>query len=118
MRTQPSLSIEGLILRPFVDEDAQRVQLLAGDQRIADTTATIPHPYPDGLAQQWIAENREKWACTETASFAITLAPIPELVTLPVAVMVVGTALPQSRQCRPARKAGLQKDRTLHRGGS
>ncbi|MCZ6830672.1 MAG: hypothetical protein O7F73_13995 [Gammaproteobacteria bacterium] len=46
------------------------------------------------------------------------LAPIPELVTLPVAVMVVGTALPQSRQCRPARKAGPQKDSTLHRGGS
>jgi ribosomal-protein-alanine N-acetyltransferase len=79
MVTQPILSNEDLILRPFVDEDAPRVQLLAGDQRIAATTATIPHPYPDGAALAWISQTREQWASAETASFAITLAPAAEL---------------------------------------
>jgi ribosomal-protein-alanine N-acetyltransferase len=74
MATQPTLANEDLILRPFVDEDAPRVQLLAGDQHIADTTATIPHPYPDGEALAWIAQTREKWDACEAASFAITLA--------------------------------------------
>ena len=79
MPTQPSLASENLILRAFVAEDADRVQLLAGEEKIADTTATIPHPYPEGTARRWIAETLEKWAAGESASFAITLAPDGEL---------------------------------------
>lgn len=77
---QPALSCEDLLLRPFVAGDATRVQLLAGDARIADTTATIPHPYPDGVAEAWIEHTWEKWAAGELASFAIVVARSGELV--------------------------------------
>jgi ribosomal-protein-alanine N-acetyltransferase len=80
MQARGNLSSEDLVLRPFVDGDANSIQLLASDKSIADTTATIPHPYPDGMAQQWIAETLEKCAAGEQASFAITLAPSGELV--------------------------------------
>ena len=51
---QPVLHSAKLQLRPLSLADAELVQVLAGDERIADTTASIPHPYPEGAAVAWL----------------------------------------------------------------
>lgn len=69
---QPVLLTERLSLRPFARSDAKAVQRLAGDKRIADVTANIPHPYLDGLAEEWIDKHQPDWEAGERANFALT----------------------------------------------
>jgi RimJ/RimL family protein N-acetyltransferase len=73
MRLQPTLETERLLLRPFRTADAPSVEELAGDRDVASTTRLIPHPYPRGLAEQWISTLPEKYQKQELVNFAITL---------------------------------------------
>jgi len=70
---QPTLETERLILRPFVLSDAAEVQRLAGDFAVADTTLNIPHPYPDGAAEEFFSTHAAKYVLREAATFALTL---------------------------------------------
>jgi ribosomal-protein-alanine N-acetyltransferase len=68
----PILETERLILRPFRLEDAAEVQRLAGDRSIADTTLNIPHPYKDGMAEEWISKHQSDFEGGKGVTFAIT----------------------------------------------
>jgi ribosomal-protein-alanine N-acetyltransferase len=70
---QPTLKAERLILRPFKISDASRVQILAGEKEIADTTLNIPYPYENGMAEQWIGMHEQAFKKGEMAIFAIIL---------------------------------------------
>jgi [ribosomal protein S5]-alanine N-acetyltransferase len=80
MKQHPTLHTQRLILRPFEMADARDVQRLAGDHAIADTTLNIPHPYEDGMAEQWIATHKPQFEAGEQATFAIALQATSELV--------------------------------------
>lgn len=49
------------------------VQCLAADERIADTTANVPHPYPEGEAERWLADVAERTEVGSLRTFAITV---------------------------------------------
>ncbi len=74
MAFTPTLYTPRLTLRPFVLADASRVQQLAGDPLVAATTAHIPHPYPSGLAEEWIRSHGHLAQDNLQFHFAITLA--------------------------------------------
>ena len=80
MTAQPSLVTQRLRLRPLTAEDAPAVEHLAGAREIADTTLTIPHPYPPGAAVAWIATHAEQFAAGTAVVFGIELKEPRELV--------------------------------------
>jgi [ribosomal protein S5]-alanine N-acetyltransferase len=49
------ITLYPVVLRPFTFADAPRVRALAGDAELAEPTSLIPHPYGEGVADQWIA---------------------------------------------------------------
>ncbi len=61
-------------LRHFVPSDAPRVRLLADDWDVAKTTAALPHPYLDGMAEAWIGGHEAARARGEEFTFAIARA--------------------------------------------
>jgi len=77
---QPTLETKRLILRPFRLNDAPAVQELAGERDIADTTMNIPHPYEDGMAEDWIGGHEPGYEDEKIATFAIVLRDCAELV--------------------------------------
>jgi RimJ/RimL family protein N-acetyltransferase len=68
----PVLRTARLLLRPFGFDDALAVQVLAGAREVADTTLHIPHPYPAGAAEQWIATHPATWEAGTGVTYAIT----------------------------------------------
>ena len=71
MKTQATLTTSRLILRPFTDEDAPRVQSIVGDKRISEMVSNIPHPYPDDGAISWIQDSRQRYEKDENIVFAM-----------------------------------------------
>ncbi len=71
MNAQPTLATMRLVLRPFTPADAPDVQRLAGAREVAATTLHIPHPYPDGAAEAWIATHAVGWEGGHSLTWAI-----------------------------------------------
>jgi len=69
--TRPTIETEWLVLRPFRLEDASDVQRLCSAREIAAATLLIPHPYPDGAAEQWIAGHAAAYERGESLELAI-----------------------------------------------
>jgi ribosomal-protein-alanine N-acetyltransferase len=80
MKQRPTLVTERLVLRPFDLSDAGRVQELAGDWAIAEMTLEIPHPYEDGMAEQWISTHEPRFEEGSLLNFAVTLRETAELI--------------------------------------
>jgi [ribosomal protein S5]-alanine N-acetyltransferase len=71
MYSIPTLTTKRLILRPHTLQDAPDIQRLIGERDVAKTLAVVPHPYPDGAAEEWISKRAEMAAKGEL-QFAIT----------------------------------------------
>lgn len=67
----PVLQTERLTLRPFAPADADRLQSLLSDGRIAEGTLRIPHPYPAGAAIEWISTLPGLWQAGTMAVWAV-----------------------------------------------
>ncbi len=74
------IETERLILRPFRLRDAEQTQRLAGNKQIASTTFNIPHPYEDGMAENWIKTHKETYNDGTGVTYAITLKESGELI--------------------------------------
>ncbi len=73
MQERPTISTTRLVLRPFTLADAPEVQRLAGERDVASTTLHIPHPYEDGMAEQWISRHQEVFETGKRIDVAVTL---------------------------------------------
>jgi ribosomal-protein-alanine N-acetyltransferase len=80
MEIQPILTTARLTLRPFSLADAARVQELAGDPRVSEMTINIPHPYEDGMAEDWISSHATAFASGERVVYAVTITDTAELI--------------------------------------
>ena len=72
MKKMPIIETKRLILRPFNLSDAKDVQRLAGHERVYETTLNIPHPYEDGMAEEWISKHQEFFEKEQEIALAIT----------------------------------------------
>ena len=71
MSERPTIETERLRLRPYTLDDASELQSLIGEWDIASTTLNIPHPYEDGMAEEWINKHQENYDRGEQVQFAI-----------------------------------------------
>jgi ribosomal-protein-alanine N-acetyltransferase len=79
MDTQPTLASARLLLRPFTLADAPDVHRLVSQRDIASTTVSIPHPYEEGMAAEWIEKHGPEFARGEGVVYAVTLRETGEL---------------------------------------
>ncbi len=75
MFAQSILETTRLILRPLSLADAPSLQDVASVREIADTMISIPHPYPDGEAEQYVRRQISQLEAGHSLSFAIERKP-------------------------------------------
>jgi [ribosomal protein S5]-alanine N-acetyltransferase len=75
MLAQPILETLRLLLRPLSLADTPSFQRGASDRKVADTMISIPHPYPDDEAEQYIKRQISKLETGHSFSFVIERKP-------------------------------------------
>jgi RimJ/RimL family protein N-acetyltransferase len=76
----PNLATSRLLLRQFVLGDAKSIQFLLRNKNVVKTTATIPHPYPNGLARKWIIGLNKRIKDNQEFTWGITSLETNELI--------------------------------------
>lgn len=76
----PTIYTDRLTLRPFTLGDASEVQRMAGNIKVAQMTATIPHPYPDGAAEKWILTHKDIFTAGDGLTLAIEERTLTKLI--------------------------------------
>ncbi|MGF1612021.1 MAG: GNAT family N-acetyltransferase [Kiloniellales bacterium] len=66
-----TLQTERLTLRPLRLDDAPAIQRLCGNWKVARMLSPVPYPYPDGLAEEWIASDARSRFSGEAVRFAL-----------------------------------------------
>jgi [ribosomal protein S5]-alanine N-acetyltransferase len=73
MEPYPTLHTERLVLRAFTLDDAPAVRQLAQAREVARMMLHLPHPYEEGMAEEWIASLRPAFEAGTRTAFAVTL---------------------------------------------
>ncbi|MFV1983928.1 MAG: GNAT family N-acetyltransferase [Thiohalomonadales bacterium] len=68
---QSNITTSRLTLRPFKKEDSFDVQKLVGNVNVSKSTLSIPHPYDNKQAKEWIACHQLQWYQKIAANYAI-----------------------------------------------
>lgn len=89
----PILNTERLTLRAFELSDAAEVQRMAGSAKIAATTATIPHPYLDGMAEDWISKHQQWFDQGISVDFAIEIKSTQTSTSIPTPKLIGNISL-------------------------
>lgn len=74
------LETDRLWIRPFELSDSKMVQGLAGSEKVARTTLSIPHPYPKGAAEKWIQATHHAAEKGDSYAFALVKKEEDELI--------------------------------------
>jgi RimJ/RimL family protein N-acetyltransferase len=69
-----SLTDGSIALRPFTLDDVPAVTVACQDPKISKWRASIPWPYNESNARDWIGTHAHKWANGESAQFAVVSA--------------------------------------------
>ena len=73
MFDQPTIETTRLLLRPLTQADAPSIQCFASAREVADTMISIPHPYPDGEAEQYVSRQLAEFEVGHSVAFVIEL---------------------------------------------
>lgn len=67
------IATERLILRPLAPRDRARLIKLANNFRVSKNLGTMPYPYTEAAADEWLGKQAELWAGGKTVALAITI---------------------------------------------
>jgi RimJ/RimL family protein N-acetyltransferase len=79
-RVSPLLETTRLILRQPTGDDVFAIAALARRREIADTTISIPHPYTEQHAQEWVRAHQGDPLTIGKIVFVITLKPAGQII--------------------------------------